>query len=292
MKDLESSCASGRSSPIRRSTLGCAPSSTRRSRPGVERLRPGVESVVPSCSRRRSRGRIDLIADSPILFPAIVICEMIACARRHRQHQGLVGGDRALPGPCEKAEEVYAAARRNVAAMGEHFRRIIDDHRRRPPRTPEQSDRASEGGERLSEDELIANVHDARLRAHTTTTHLIGTDDRLLRQPRRWRPCAPTLAGVDVRAVEELLRYDGPFSGAPRRARTDRGSRATNRPGEIVFPCASGQPRPAAFPDPDPDLAARETATSPSASARTFARAHRWRDGGADRVRAILPGPR
>src|SRR5262249_16788770 len=122
-------------------------------------------------------------------------------------------------GLARKPVAAYDAARHNVAEMGEYFRGIIEDHRRRP-----RADiltaliAASEEGDRLTEDELSATCMMLVFAAHTTTTHLIGNGMlALLRHPEALAALRANLARTAmVRAVEELLRYDGPVQVARR----------------------------------------------------------------------------
>jgi hypothetical protein len=167
-------------------------------------------------------------------------------------------------GLAKKPKEVYEAARRNVADMGEHFRSLIEEHRRRPrPNVLSSLITASEGGERLTEDELIATCMMLVFAAHTTTTHLIGNGmHALLRHPEALATLRADLSrGAVVRAVEELLRYDGPVQVARRVALEpiELGGRRIAR-GEIVFPMLNAANRdPHQFPDPDRlDLARAE----------------------------------
>jgi cytochrome P450 len=232
----------------------------------VERLRGGVERVVAELlAPALARGRIDLIAEFAYPLPAIVICEMI----------GLPSDDidkikvwsaaiEPFLGLAKKPLTVYQAACRNVADMEEHFRRIVADHRRRP-REDILSNliAASEGGERLSEEELIATCVMLVFAAHTTTTHLIGNGMlALLRHPEALTALRADLSRpAVVRAVEELLRYDGPVQVARRVVvePMELGGHALAR-GAMIFPMLNAANRdPLQFPDPDRlDLARAE----------------------------------
>ena len=148
--------------------------------------------------------------------------------------------------------------------MGEHFRRNIEEHGRRP-----REDiltnliAASEEGGRLSEDELIATCMMLVFAAHATTTHLIGNGIlALLRHPDALASLRADLSPAAVaRAVEELLRYDGPVQVARRVVLEpiEIGGRHLAR-GEIVFPMLNAANRdPQQFPDPERlDLARTE----------------------------------
>ncbi len=224
----------------------------------VERLRGGIERVIDELlAPALPRGRIDLIAEFAYPLPAVVICEMIGlpCDDLDRIKAWSAAIEPFL-GMAKKPKEVYDLARRNVAEMGDYFRVLIDEHRRRP-REDILSDliAASEGGERLTEDELVATCMMLVFAAHTTTTHLIGNGMlALLRHPEALAALRADLSRPAVaRAVEEFLRYDGPVQVARRvvlEPSEIRGRRIA--PGEILFPLLNAANRdPEQFPDPE-----------------------------------------
>jgi cytochrome P450 len=224
----------------------------------IERLRPGIEQVVHDLlTPALARGHIDLIAEFAYPLPAVVICEMIGLPREDIDNIKVWSAAiEAFLGLAKKPKEIYDSARRNVAEMADHFHRIVDEHRRRP-REDILTDliAASEGGERLTQDELIATCTMLVFAAHTTTTHLIGNGMiALLRHPEVLTALRGDLTPATIaRAVEEFLRYDGPVQVARRvvRQSIEIGGRRLS-PGDIVFPMLNAANRdPAQFPDPD-----------------------------------------
>jgi cytochrome P450 len=150
-----------------------------------------------------------------------------------------------------------AVQRQSVAAMEElqaYFRGIIAQ-RRAEPRDDLISAlvRAQEEGDRLSDDELLANCVLLLNAGHETTTNLIGNGTlALLRHPGQLRRLRddPSLAPS---AVEELLRYDSPVQFTTRVLKADMelGGKVL-RAGEMVLLVLGAANRdPEQFPDPD-----------------------------------------
>jgi cytochrome P450 len=224
----------------------------------IERLRGGIEQIVQDLlAPALARGKIDLIADFAYPLPAVVICDMIGLPREDIAHIRIWSAAiEAFLGLARKPEEVYETARHNVEEMTGYFHRLIDEHRRRA-RDDILSDliAASEGGERLSQDELIATCMMLVFAAHTTTTHLIGNGMlAFLRHPEALAALRNDLAPAKLAtAVEELLRYDGPVQVARRVVREPMEIGGTQlSPGDIVFPMLNAANRdPEQFPEPD-----------------------------------------
>jgi cytochrome P450 len=148
--------------------------------------------------------------------------------------------------------------------MTDHFRAIVDEHRARPRQDILSGlIAASDGGDQLTEDELIATCMMLVFAAHTTTTHLIGNGMlALLRHPEALASLIadPSQEAVN-RAVEEMLRYDGPVQVARRVVREPievAGRRLAG--GDLVFPMLNAANRdPEQFDEPDRlDITRRE----------------------------------
>ena len=106
--------------------------------------------------------------------------------------------------------------------MTDFFLALVAE-RRRTPRDDLLSAlaQAEDGGDRLSEQELVANSILLLLAGHETTTNLIGNGMlALVRHPDQFALLRdhPELTPS---AIEELLRYDSPVQVTSRRALTD-----------------------------------------------------------------------
>jgi cytochrome P450 len=126
------------------------------------------------------------------------------------QMQPFIGGAAVQP-------EKYAQAEAYAIAMADYFRRQVEARRRAP--ADDMISRllaVSDGGHALSEDEIVGNCMLFLFGGHETTTNLIGNDVRVLLA----HPDQLALLRADStlmrRAVEEILRYDGPTGGQVR----------------------------------------------------------------------------
>ena len=113
--------------------------------------------------------------------------------------------------------------RRGEEAMGQlaGFLRPVIAARRAHPREDLLSGmlQAAEGGDVLSEDEIIANVILMVFAGHETTMNLLANGIvAFWRHPDQWAMLRadPSLAAT---ATEEILRYDGPIRAMARWAR-------------------------------------------------------------------------
>jgi cytochrome P450 len=141
-----------------------------------------------------------------------------------------------------------------VAAMCEYFRQLITELRKNPQENLLSAMiAAEEQGDRLSEEELLANCILLFSAGHETTVNLIGNGMlALLRHPGECQKLRenPTLIQS---AVEEFLRYEGPVQLTGRGALEDLEIGGQKiRKGERVFTILAAANRdPAQFPNPD-----------------------------------------
>jgi cytochrome P450 len=224
----------------------------------VEGLRPRIQQVVDGLLDAVHPARaMNVIADLAYPLPVTVICEML----------GVPGGDRArfrqwseaiarsldaiaMPGDPEIVERGNAARR----ALADYFRALIAE-RRQAPRADLLSEliAAEEQGDRLSEPELLATCMLLFVAGHETTVNLIGNGLlALLRHPAELRRLREDPSLVE-RAVEELLRYDGPAQRTGRMPSVDvEIDGRTIRKGDLLLAVIGAANRdPAHFPEPD-----------------------------------------
>jgi cytochrome P450 len=109
------------------------------------------------------------------------------------------------------------------------------------------------GGERLSEEELLATFVVLLFAGHETTTNLIGNGTlALMRDREQWELLCREPQLIDA-AVEELLRYDTPVQYTPRLPVVDVEIAGTQIPAgqTLLMLIASANRDPQAFEDPD-----------------------------------------
>ena len=112
---------------------------------------------------------------------------------------------------------------------------------------------AEERGDLLNHAELRAMLLLLLIGGHETTVNLIGNGLlALLRNPDQLE-LLRTEAGIERRAVDELLRYDSPVQYTGRMAAEDVtvGDQQVRRGDRVRMILASGNRDPEAFPDPD-----------------------------------------
>jgi cytochrome P450 len=220
----------------------------------VESLRPRVQELTDSLLDRISpRGRADLIADFALPLPITVIGELLGvpAAERERFRQWT---DEILERPFEerRAMPLVEAARRR---MHDYLTDLLARKRAEPADDLLSAlVAATDEGERLDDEELLAMTFLLLIAGYVTTVNLIGNGTfSLLQAPDqldRLRSDPSLIPG----AVEEFLRFEGPVHpGVTRFATEDLelgGARIAR--GDVVLLALSAADRdPARFPDPD-----------------------------------------
>jgi hypothetical protein len=219
-------------------------------------MRPQVEDLAAwLLGRIGERERIDFIADFAGPLPGLVIMAMLGVPRESLPLIKRLSDDMALfIGSSRMAAEKYDVAQAATHEMAEFFRALIEKRRAAP-----QGDlltrlvHLEEEGERLSEDELVATCILLLFAGHeTTTNHIANAMLALLRFPGELAALRVD-AALAPRAVEELLRYDGPSGAQVRVVKVAQELRGrTLAPGERVFLMLNAANRdPEAYDDPD-----------------------------------------
>jgi len=226
-------------------------------------MRPKVEEISEWLLERiGERDRIDFIAEYAGPLPALVIMAMLGVPRERLAMVKALSDDMALfIGSARAGPDKYEIVEKATHEMALFFRELISRKRRNPdPDVLSQLIALEEGGDRLSEDELVATCILLLFAGHeTTTNHIANGLLALLRFPDELEALRadPSLA---PRAVEELLRYDGPAGVQARvvaQALEMRGREL--KPGDRVFLMLSAANRdPEAYPEPDRVMLARD----------------------------------
>jgi hypothetical protein len=219
-------------------------------------MRPQVEALAAwLLGRIGERDDIDFIADFAGPLPGLVIMAMLGVPREDLPLIKRLSDDMALfIGSSRMAAQKYDVAQAATHEMADFFRALIEKRRAAP-----QGDlltrlvHLEEDGERLSEDELVATCILLLFAGHeTTTNHIANAMLALVRFPGELAALRadPALA---PRAVEELLRYDGPSGAQVRVVKGEQELRGrTLKPGERIFLMLNAANRdPEAYDDPD-----------------------------------------
>lgn len=225
----------------------------------VEDMRPRIQQIVDeSIDRVIKQGRMDLIADFAFRLPVIVICDMLGIPEEDREiffARERTGGRLLDPVPLSR-EEIDAAntSHKNSEA---YFHRLFDLRRRQPgDDLTTQLVQAEEDGNKLTNEELTANIILLFGAGHETTVNLIGNG--LLALHRNPDQLAKLKANPALmpNAIEEFLRYDSSVQLTGRVAMEDVEVGGTMIPqGENVM-CLLGSANhdPAVYPDRPDEL--------------------------------------
>ena len=179
----------------------------------VERMRPYVQQVVDDLlDAAEAKGEMDVIRDLAYPLPLIVIAVMLGFPIEERQQLKKWSDDSfAVLGIVRHSPELMEGAARSMAELSAYITALSKDRRLQP-----KEDLLSalvtvvDEGERLTQDELIANVAVLLAAGHETTSNLIGNGVlALLRHPDQLHKLRadPSLAAA---TVEEVMRYDNP----------------------------------------------------------------------------------
>ena len=222
----------------------------------MQALRPNVERLTAWLLERiGDREEFDFIAEFAGPLPALVIMDMLGVPRDELVRLKHLSDEMALfIGSTRDSPEKYARAEAGTKEMALLFRELIAE-RRKAPKSDLLTELVAveEGGDRLSEDELVATCIILLFAGHETTTHHIANGlHSLLRFPGELERLRrnPQLAPA---AVEELLRYDGPIGALVRIVREPHELHGKKlRAGERVFLLMNSANRdPRAYDDPD-----------------------------------------
>jgi pimeloyl-[acyl-carrier protein] synthase len=205
--------------------------------------------------RRIGRGRMDVIADLAYPLPAIVTAEMLGVPTSDCDHLKAWSADFAtMLGNFEHNPDHAPRVRRSLEEMTAYFRAAI----RRQQQAPREGlihalVTAEHEGDRLSEDEVIANVIITMVGGQETTTSMIGNGLlTLLHHPHQWQQLR-TDPSLIPSAIEEILRYESPIQHTARMTAVDLdlgGKRIRQRQAVIAVLGAANRD-PERFPDPN-----------------------------------------
>ncbi len=219
-------------------------------------MRPAVEQIMNwLLDRIGNRTEIDFVADFAGPLPALVIMEMLGVPRNELTRVKRMSDAMALfIGSSRTSAEKYDVAEAATKEMADFFRHFINARRANPkPDLISELVHLQDGEDRLTDDELIATCILLLFAGHeTTTNHIANGLLSLLRFPAELARLRrePDLAS---KAVEELLRYDGPSSAQVRVVTIEHSMHGkTLRPGDRVFMMLNAANRdPRAYDEPD-----------------------------------------
>ena len=203
----------------------------------------------------QDRGEMDIIADLAYPLPAIVTAELLGVPTSDWKQLTLWSADFAqVLGNFQHNPDSAAQVIRSLEEMIVYFRAAIRENEQHPREglinalmTAEQD------GDRLSEDEVIANTIVTMVGGQETTTNLIGNGIlTLLRYPDQLTKLRSDLSLIPS-AVEELLRFESPSQHTARLAPEDvqLGGKTIRKRQAVIAVMGAANHDPERFPDPD-----------------------------------------
>lgn len=221
----------------------------------VEDMRPRIQEIVDQAiDAVIDRGHMDLIEDFAFRLPVTVICDMLGIPENNREvfyNSSRDGGRLLDPVPLTPEEIAKGNAGNMMAQM--YFQQLFELRRRNPgDDLITQLVQAEEDGNKLTNEELTANIILLFGAGHETTVNLIGNG--LLALHRNPDQLALLKARPDLmtNAIEEFLRYDSSVQMTGRVALEDiddLGGRKIPKGETVLCLLGSANRDPAVYPD-------------------------------------------
>jgi cytochrome P450 len=222
----------------------------------VEVLRSHIRDIVDSLMQPLlSAGRMDVIDDLAAPLPAIVTAEMLGVPTSDCDKLKAWSADFAeVLGNFQHNPDRTQRTLRCVEEMTAYFRDAIERMKTEPREGLIHSFMTAElDGDRLTEEEIVANCIVTMVGGQETTTNLIGNGIlSLIRNPDQLQRLRDDLTLIPS-AVEELLRYESPSQHTARIAPqdTELGGKQIRKGQAVIAVMAAGNRDPERFPDPD-----------------------------------------
>lgn len=201
------------------------------------------------------KDELDVIADLAAPLPAIVTAEMLGVpVSDHLKLKNWSADFAEMLGNFQHNPDHVPRVRKSLESLTEYFQNAIAEQRVRPREGLVQSFLQAEcGGDRLTDEEIVANVIVTMVGGQETTTNLIGNGIlSLLRHPDQLQKLRENFSLIPS-AVEELLRYESPSQHTARLAPrdTELGGKSIRKRQAVIAVMAAGNRDPERFPDPN-----------------------------------------
>jgi cytochrome P450 len=200
-------------------------------------------------------GRMDIVRDFAERLPAIVTAHLLGMPREdHLQLKAWSADFAEMLGNFQHNPGGVARVLKSLADMTAYFQSAIREERRKLEDGLVKSlIEAEVDGERLTEEEVIANIVVTMVGGQETTTNLIGNGMlTLLRQPQKLAELRDRPEIIET-GVEELLRYESPSQHTGRICARDTvlGGQVIPKGAPVLAVMAAGNRDPERFADPD-----------------------------------------
>jgi cytochrome P450 len=221
----------------------------------VEALRSHVQDITRRLLQAaQTQGGMDVIADLAEPLPCIVTAEMLGLPVEDHRQLKLWSQDFAeMLGNFQHNPDRIPKILKSTQDMTAYFRSAMRIGSIRPDGLVRALMDAEIDGDRLTEEEVIANCIVTMVGGQETTTNLIGSGTlTLLRNPDQLAKLRADLSLIPS-AVEELLRYESPSQHTGRLAPDDieMGGKQIKKHQAVMAVMAAANRDPERFPDPD-----------------------------------------
>jgi cytochrome P450 len=224
----------------------------------VRRLREHIQEITDKLIDdiiARGTGRMDLLADFAEPLPAIVTAEMLGVpVEDHQQLKDWSVTFAQMLGNFQHNPDRLAEVHQAVNGLTAYFQNAVEEQRKTPRDGVIHALMTSEvDGDRLTDEEVVANCIVTMVGGLETTTNLIGNGIlTLLRNPEQMARLRAE-PGSMPDAVEELLRYESPSQHTARLAPDDvvLGGKSIRKRQAVIAVMAAGNRDPERFPEPD-----------------------------------------
>jgi cytochrome P450 len=220
----------------------------------VDDMRSRIQEIVDrTLDAVIEHGHMDLIGDFAFRLPVTIICDMLGIPDEHREvfHKGSSDGVRILDPVPMTPDEIKQGNARNLMAQA-YFQQLFELRRRNPGEDlTTHLVQAEENGNKLTNEELTANIMLLFVAGHETTVNLIGNGLLALHRNPDQLALLKANPQLITGAIEEFLRYDSSVQMSGRVALEDVELAGRTIPkGESVL-CLLGSANrdPAVYPD-------------------------------------------
>lgn len=222
----------------------------------VERLRSHIQDITRSLlDAVQDKGQMEVIADLARPLPAIVTAELLGVPISDWRQLTAWSADFAqVLGNFQHNPERAPQVLRSLGEMTAYFQAAVAQQRVHPREGLIGALLTAEvDGDRLSEEEVVANTIVTMVGGQETTTNLIGNSIlTLLRHPEELERLREDLALLPP-AVEELLRYESPSQHTARLAPEDvvLGGKLIGKRQAVIAVMGAANRDPERFAEPD-----------------------------------------
>jgi len=222
----------------------------------VEVLRGHIQEIANDLlDRVQTRGRMDVITEFAAPLPAIVTAEMLGVPTEDHADLKKWSADFAeMLGNFQHNPDRIHRVLESTNNLTTYFQKAINQMREHPREGLIHSLMTAElNGDRLTDEEIVANCIVTMVGGQETTTNLIGNGLlTLMRNPEKLVQLRDNSRLIPS-AVEELLRYESPSQHTGRIAREDVqiGNKQIRKGQAVMAIMAAANRDPERFSDPD-----------------------------------------